>query len=648
MKNFRIMGLITIILVLGLVLIACDSAGSSGPTYEPLIMRGAVGGRTAELEISTTRSVARSTGNPVLTPETGDSYVLRYTDVTPPEVISRGRIEVRSIYITFIPTGSGESFTTSFQGRISNPVNITLGDNTTLTFTPVGYTSQSGSRPGGSSPGPGPSEPDLTVRSITMEDDGNGTATATPSSAAAGTLIDITADPDSDYMFKAWEVISGGAVISSLTTNPATFTMPAAAVTIKAIFELIPADTPYLLLTPSPVTWSSVGLGYSAQTPETVTITNDGTGNASVTAIALTVGASSFTLASAGARTINTSDTSTFTVVPNTGLPVGVHNAVVTVTYEGGDVASATAQVNVSFEVRNVFTVTFNSNGGTAVSPITGIVSGATISAPSAPTRTTPLAGLYTGTLSTLPAPDFVEWRAPGANAEFVFADNPITADITLTAQWESNDRITSVTVNNVAAAVTHVRSDPDEYTLLLDSATSINTAQQNFDTANMKLTIIGIGAERTIQLITNRTLFNLSAAGTSLTLGNNITLQGQSTAGSGALIIVTNGSLTMLSGSKIIGHNGRQTGFHIGGIDLNGSSASFTMEGGEITGIHGGAGAGSTGGVHVRGGATFTMKGGTIRENSAGSNYTSWMNVRLVNGTVNKEGGTIATVTDP
>lgn len=72
--------------------------------------------------------------------------------------------------------------------------------------------------------------------SITIQDDGNGTASANVSSAQAGTEITMTATPNIGYRFKEWQVISGGVNIVE-----SKFTMPAENVTVKAIFELIPA-----------------------------------------------------------------------------------------------------------------------------------------------------------------------------------------------------------------------------------------------------------------------------------------------------------------------------------------------------------------------------------------------------------------------
>ncbi|MFQ6832704.1 S-layer homology domain-containing protein [Butyricicoccus pullicaecorum] len=68
--------------------------------------------------------------------------------------------------------------------------------------------------------------------SITVETDGNGTAFASQTSAPEGTLITLTAVPNSGYHFDRFEVVSGNITI---TNN--TFTMPAEPVTVKAVFD---------------------------------------------------------------------------------------------------------------------------------------------------------------------------------------------------------------------------------------------------------------------------------------------------------------------------------------------------------------------------------------------------------------------------
>ncbi|MFQ7775271.1 MAG: InlB B-repeat-containing protein, partial [Anaerotignum faecicola] len=66
----------------------------------------------------------------------------------------------------------------------------------------------------------------------TVENDGNGTASADPAFAKMGAEVSLTAMPNSGYHFKKWEVVSGDVEIENNK-----FTMPAADVTVKAIFE---------------------------------------------------------------------------------------------------------------------------------------------------------------------------------------------------------------------------------------------------------------------------------------------------------------------------------------------------------------------------------------------------------------------------
>ncbi len=83
-----------------------------------------------------------------------------------------------------------------------------------------------------------------TTYTVTVSNDGKGTGTATPSTAAAGTMISLTATPNEGYHFKEWQVISGG-----VTIKDDKFTMPSANVEVKAIFEkdAPPAPTEYTI-----------------------------------------------------------------------------------------------------------------------------------------------------------------------------------------------------------------------------------------------------------------------------------------------------------------------------------------------------------------------------------------------------------------
>lgn len=67
---------------------------------------------------------------------------------------------------------------------------------------------------------------------VTVENDGNGTASADPASAKMGDEVSLTPMPNSGYHFKMWEIVPDKVEIKDNK-----FTMPAAHVTVKAIFE---------------------------------------------------------------------------------------------------------------------------------------------------------------------------------------------------------------------------------------------------------------------------------------------------------------------------------------------------------------------------------------------------------------------------
>lgn len=71
-----------------------------------------------------------------------------------------------------------------------------------------------------------------TEYSVKVSTDGSGTAMADKTSAAAGTVVTLTATPKSGYTFKQWQVVT-----SNVTIKDNKFTMPAGNVEVKAIFE---------------------------------------------------------------------------------------------------------------------------------------------------------------------------------------------------------------------------------------------------------------------------------------------------------------------------------------------------------------------------------------------------------------------------
>ena len=75
------------------------------------------------------------------------------------------------------------------------------------------------------------------VHAVTVTTQGSGSAVASPSTAAAGAQITLSATPNSGHRFVRWDVLSGGAVLSSTTASTATFTMPNNNVSVRAVFQ---------------------------------------------------------------------------------------------------------------------------------------------------------------------------------------------------------------------------------------------------------------------------------------------------------------------------------------------------------------------------------------------------------------------------
>ena len=91
------------------------------------------------------------------------------------------------------------------------------------------------------------SVPDCTTEtsySVTIDSNiENGGVTANPTSATAGTEIELTATPDKGYQFSSWIVTKEGGGTVEITNNK--FTMPASNVIVSATFVTIPQlDTP--------------------------------------------------------------------------------------------------------------------------------------------------------------------------------------------------------------------------------------------------------------------------------------------------------------------------------------------------------------------------------------------------------------------
>ena len=171
----------------------------------------------------------------------------------------------------------------------------------------------------------------------------------------------------------------------------------------------------------------------------------------------------------------------------------------------------------------------------------------------------------------------------------------------------------------DLAAAFTAIGAQTGNFTVTLLANQTMTTNRTSI--ANQHITIIGEGAERMINgssIVT--TMFTINTANASLTLGNNVTIRGRSSAGSSDLVYITAGTFRMLEGSKITGH--QASGASYATVYINGSSAVFEMSGGSINGNNNTTTASTTtasGGVLFNNGV-FTMTGGSITGNTQGT----------------------------
>jgi hypothetical protein len=180
-------------------------------------------------------------------------------------------------------------------------------------------------------------------------------------------------------------------------------------------------------------------------------------------------------------------------------------------------------------------------------------------------------------------------------------------------------------------------------YIITLNADESLDPRSLYYSGRNVGITLNGGAAERTVSLSSTGSLFTVEI-GVTLTLGNNVTLQGRSDNTSSLVLVNSYGTLVMGSGAKVSGNTvssfdggGYSSTDSGGGVYVLGNG-TFTMSGGEISGNTANYGGG---GVFVVGDGTFTMSGGEISGNTA--NYGGGgVYVMGSSGTFTKSGGTI------
>jgi len=166
-------------------------------------------------------------------------------------------------------------------------------------------------------------------------------------------------------------------------------------------------------------------------------------------------------------------------------------------------------------------------------------------------------------------------------------------------------------------------------YTIVVQANESLAPVTINASSSTY-IILSGGTTEKTISLSSDGSLFTINVG--TLTLENNITLQGRSSNNASLVRVNSSGKLVMNAGSKIQNNTvatANNTDAFGGGVYINGGT--FTMDGGTISGNKVQAGTSGSysstdtrakgGGVYLNTG-TFTMNGGTISNNTAYSAY--------------------------
>ena len=293
--------------------------------------------------------------------------------------------------------------------------------------------------------------------------------------------------------------------------------------------------------------------------------------------------------------------------------------------------ANDTVTGNVTLYAKWTFTVTYNLNNGTGTTPATQTVTaeaGVTLAASDGITRASyAFAGWNTKADGT------------GTNYNAGSAQTLTGGNVTLYAKWEP---ITDVPGTTLAAKLQWLQDyalSNVDYTVTVNANESIgpNTLSCNGKT-NVSVTLIGVGANRIVDLSSNGAMFTVSS-GVTLVLDNNITLRGRSSNTASLVAVNSGGTLVMNGTSRITGNITSSSG---GGVHVA-STGNFTMSGSAE--ISGNTTTGGGGGVEVRNNGAFTMNGGTISGNTATSSG-GGVSVYGANATFTMTGGTIGGTT--
>jgi uncharacterized repeat protein (TIGR02543 family) len=291
------------------------------------------------------------------------------------------------------------------------------------------------------------------------------------------------------------------------------------------------------------------------------------------------------------------------------------------------ETTTVTESITVYANWLNQYTVTFNADGGSPATQTKTVNDGSSVGAynmPDDPTRSEyTFDGWYTST--------------GGSGTQFTAATT-VTESITVYANW------TVMLTTSLADALGWLALNAEEggeYTIMLNANETSAPRTLAYNGKQVGITIKGDTSERRVTLSANGSLFSVGN-GVTLTLDNNVTLQGRS-GNTASLVSVDRGTLVMHTGSKITGNATTSTAG--GGVRVY-NNGTFTMGGGEISGNSASSSASNFGGggVYV-GNGTFTMSSGKISGNTASTNasYSGGGGVHINGGMFTMSGGEIS-----
>jgi uncharacterized repeat protein (TIGR02543 family) len=157
-------------------------------------------------------------------------------------------------------------------------------------------------------------------------------------------------------------------------------------------------------------------------------------------------------------------------------------------------------------------------------------------------------------------------------------------------AWWwtQSKGRISGASLADALSVIQQcISTDADAakaYTIMLKGDETVNEFALSYGGKTVSITLTTSGVERKLSLSSRSKMFVVTG-GVTLTLENNVTLQGYSDNNS-PLVELQGGTLVMKAGSKITGNKARRGGgVYDVGVYNAGDSSTFTKEGGIIYG---------------------------------------------------------------